>query len=487
VLYQGDVNASVDIAFVQRRGSGDYLAEGNRVSSLASVSPSWGDAISTVEAHVNGAACSFTLPAVASTYAIVGLSTDPTADPTGPTMMAGVIMRGTTSIEARYRDVAGAQQEIHIGTYAAGMIVAITYDGFNARWYIDGILTFTYPMLGAQKTYFCASTVQASQLFLSGVRFSPIAAINPGALPEQGQGGALNSDPGCTDISAWVLSTGSPVVAVIADGVSGTRCIRTTGHTQFGSKPVPGSVGKTYRASAWMRKPSGTGTTYLRLYCYAADGTTLLAYTIGVESVTTPSSWTRYKGTIVAPSGTAWILIFIITQYSSGTGTTEIQDARLEEVVNTDLLAADSATSTVFATAAAPTVTGSTSSATYGGTIGLLCQATWTNNTESAVYVECTIDSGGSRTSAAGGAYLFNLAGTSAGATGGTNNGDLLTSENSTNISSEPRRRVSSFLVLVSVGQTCYAEAFAVVNNGHTPAAAMLGNNVSCRIAAIKR
>ena len=338
VLFQGDINATSDLRLTQTRGgSADYRITSNAVASLPSTDAAFGDAVGSDEAYVGGAYCSFRLPAVGGTYAVVGLSTDPAGDPV--TTQYGVIMRNTTAILARYLG-----SEISIGTYSAGMVCAIVYEGTRMRWYLNGVLAFTLAVAPGLKLYFAASTINASQSFVEAIKLGPLTGINIGNLPEQGQGGALNSDPGCSDMSAWVLGSGTPVVATLTDGVSGSTCIRTTGPTQFGSKFVPGSAGKVYRASAWMRKPSGTGVTYLRLYCYAADGTTELALVIGVEAVTTGSAWVRYQGSLVAPAGTAFVRLYIITNFPSGSGTTEIQDARLEEVINTDLLVDQSAT-----------------------------------------------------------------------------------------------------------------------------------------------
>ena len=230
------------------------------------------------------------------------------------------------------------------GSYTPGDLFMIVYDGQNVRYSINGTLYRTSkPGVLPAKLAFDSSYFSAGAS-LSRIRVGPLSATNIGSLPEQGQGGALNSDPGCSDINAWTISAGGPVVvASITDGASGLTCLRSSGYSVSRSKLVAVAVGKTYRGSAWLRKPSGTGTTYLEVHFFSGTGT-LLAYDIGVNNVTDTSTWLRRSGTLVAPSGAVSAQIVVTTNYAAGTGTTEAQDVRLEEVINTDLMVDEAAT-----------------------------------------------------------------------------------------------------------------------------------------------
>ena len=267
---------------------------------------------------------------------------------------------------------------------------------------------------------------------------------------------------------------------------------------------VGGQAGRPYVFSAYLHDVSNSSEG-VRLYLEFRDIANAIITTAqnaggGVTSV----ALTRYSlaGTVPAGTVSANVFIWAENRPTVGAVTLDIDHAQFEigdvitgyapradeiiaGAVGTVELAANAATEPVLVSASAPTYTGG-SSGSVGGYIGLLCQAAWTNSTGQTVYVECTVDNGGSRSSASGGVYLFNTAGLSAGATGGTLNGDLLLDTNSTEISTSPGRRVSVFGVSVPNGSTVYAEAFAVVVS-QSPVVSVLGNNITCRIAAIKR
>lgn len=352
VLYQGDVNASVDLVLTQRAGSGDYVQRGNSLEALVTVNGAFNDCEASTESYLGGAFASFSFPMGAGTYAIVGMTIDPTTNASGANWY-GFIMRNTTSVEFRY-----AGNEVHVSTWAAGDVFSIRYEGNKIYVAVNGVVITALATPPGLRLYFGASSLQ-SGVFASNIRFGPLTAINPGSLPEQGQGGALNSDPSCSDLTAWSGPTGGVAVASITDGIAGLTCLRFTGGDQLvQTNPVMVGVGKFYRVSCWARKTTGTGAFYFRLR-FINSSNALISETVGVENVTLGSSWVRYQGTVVAPATTVYAKGYVIANYvgPGGSGVTDVQDVRLEEAVDTQLIAPDAATLISTATASSISVT----------------------------------------------------------------------------------------------------------------------------------
>lgn len=155
-------------------------------------------------------------------------------------------------------------------------------------------------------------------------------------------------------------------------------------------------------------------------------------------------------------------------------------------LVGTSGLAASAATDPVVITDAAPSTT-STYNASFGGQIRILKEASWTNSTGASVFVEVSIDSGAIKTAGGGGAYLFNSADTAAFTSSGTNNGDLLGGNASTNVTSAFARRHTTYGLTIANGVTVYAQALTVATPTAGDPVTITGLDVVVKIVAIKR
>jgi hypothetical protein len=84
---------------------------------------------------------------------------------------------------------------------------------------------------------------------------------------------------------------------------------------------------------------------FMRLYTYGTDGNYLTYTLTGVQpsnesdmqGMVVPSDWTKYVGTVVAPSNAVEAALLIYANWDT-TGVTDLADFRLEEMVEADLI-----------------------------------------------------------------------------------------------------------------------------------------------------
>lgn len=193
-----------------------------------------------------------------------------------------------------------------------------------------------------------ANTITAGQIAAGAIGTTQLAAgaVTTGKLLVTGRGAALNADPTFQDQSAWALFEGSfPTLVTDSDGPGGPYAYRFTNLGAIRSLPIPVVADKQYRVSAYIRRLSGTGYAYIRLYCFNAAGT-LLSYAVNstfptwsgnLEVVPVPATWTRYGGVVTVPTGTTQAYIVLYANDNT-TGVSEAQDFRCEEYVGADLI-----------------------------------------------------------------------------------------------------------------------------------------------------
>lgn len=184
-----------------------------------------------------------------------------------------------------------------------------------------------------------ADTITASQIAAGAIGATEIAAgaITTDKLLVTGRGAALNDDPACQDVSAWQNgSHGTTALQVtLGDGVAGPYAFRSQlgDGSSIESRLVPVSNAKRYRVSAWIRRSSAsTGGVYLRVV-----DQTGYQITLGVEGVIPGTSWAKYSGEY-APSGTTSVRVRVILNWFQQPGYCEVQDIRIEEKTDADLI-----------------------------------------------------------------------------------------------------------------------------------------------------
>ena len=200
-----------------------------------------------------------------------------------------------------------------------------------------------------------AGAVTAVEIAAGSVVSEKIAAgaITAEKLLIGSVGSALNSDPNCTDSSAWTITQGSPPeFATITDGSTGPNVIRSpasaTDTWLHESRLIVLNRVKTYRFSGAARTVSGSGkVVYLGVALFDADKHPIKgdgAWWYYVASAQQPSAWTRYVGTFGLnsnrpfPSNAVYMAPLAILSYGNGTSLHEVQDLRIEEVADATLI-----------------------------------------------------------------------------------------------------------------------------------------------------
>lgn len=193
-----------------------------------------------------------------------------------------------------------------------------------------------------------AGTITGSKIAAGTITAGNIGAsqITTDKMVVTGRGKALNQDPYCQDISAWG-GTGGRSIVTITDGVAGGTCLRITGYDGspvYDVRAFPVSNGLTYKFTTWVRKTSGTGVAYLRVYVLDAAGGLISYVVVGLtpttgtfEGLTLSSSWTRYVGYFSTGAGAVAAYPSLFANWG-GSGTTEFQDVRVEEYIGNDLI-----------------------------------------------------------------------------------------------------------------------------------------------------
>lgn len=194
--------------------------------------------------------------------------------------------------------------------------------------------------------------IVAGQIAAGAITATQIAAsaVTTSKLVVTGRGAALNDDPGFTDATAWVLSTAA--LTTVTDGVSGVNVARNTANTSgvIFSRPFAFNADKTYRIRAKVRRSAtANGTMYLVVALSDAagagigrDGTYWYYPVAGIAATT---AWAEVTGVFgagqggnVFPSAARTVAAGFLANYNGTAGYYEIQDLRIEEVANFDMI-----------------------------------------------------------------------------------------------------------------------------------------------------
>lgn len=189
-----------------------------------------------------------------------------------------------------------------------------------------------------------SGTVGASKLIVSGAASS------------------IFPDPSLQDPGIWVVSSWgvAPTRTTVTDGASGQYVLRsgTSTASAYGNIKCRVVPGRKYNISCWARKSNfSNGTFYLRYeYGRPSDDAYVGVGQLGAgnEGVVPNAGWAKYSGIFYADSTVAWIRPLVILNYNGTAGYQDVQDIRIEEMVDsslivvggitTDSLAADSIT-----------------------------------------------------------------------------------------------------------------------------------------------
>lgn len=188
---------------------------------------------------------------------------------------------------------------------------------------------------------------------------------------------SITPDPGCENWDAWVLHSGTaPTQTALASLPFGRYAWQSDVPSQFYSKPVPIDRSKAYRAICWMDYSllGQTGNCYLLVAFFDSSGNRINGTTDGsgwpsvgdfhyfglIEEV--PAAGASYEITFgagqtpVIPADARYVAIGALLMYNSGTGSIFF-NGRIQQLQETDLIAAGAATEVQVATSTSGTST----------------------------------------------------------------------------------------------------------------------------------
>ncbi|HZR02409.1 MAG TPA: phage tail protein [Burkholderiales bacterium] len=191
-------STALDVSFGQLTSAtpSPFIARGNCKVSDANVIKEGGSANwdSDVYSIVGYPTCHVSFKSNQDTgYLMVGLNTDPTAD------------SNYTSLDYAFYAAAGGVYDIResgsaitSGNYTTSTVFAITYDGSNVRYYVDGVLIRTVAVAGL--TLFMDSSFYQPGCGVNSLRFGPTTNL---AVADTAQIG----DHAATDVTLSTLTT----------------------------------------------------------------------------------------------------------------------------------------------------------------------------------------------------------------------------------------------------------------------------------------
>lgn len=196
-----------------------------------------------------------------------------------------------------------------------------------------------------------ANSVVAGKIAAGAITATQIAAgaVRADKLLVTGRGAALNDDPSLLDASAWTIvdaAPNTPTIVSTPDGLAGPRAFLFSGQGGINSRPISLAVGRKYRVSCYAWRTSGTGTMYLRIRnadVLGADtgyfATSILpSHTGTLEGFNPGSPWTRYAGEMTIPANTLSSVVEVYASYGVSSGNTYVQDIRIDEMTDADLI-----------------------------------------------------------------------------------------------------------------------------------------------------
>lgn len=165
--YVGSLDATTDLVLTNRAL---MVIEGNTVSRQVGSGDDWTASVVSRDGYAGGAFVSF-VPTTTTAYMMIGLNSDPTTDNSYTSLDFQWYVQGDGHLQARHQ---GDVSEWD-GTYAAGDVLALTYDGSMVRWFKNGVLIAS---LAAAITapLFLDSSFHTSGGKVTALRFGPLSS-----------------------------------------------------------------------------------------------------------------------------------------------------------------------------------------------------------------------------------------------------------------------------------------------------------------------
>lgn len=288
-------------------------------------------------------------------------------------------------------------QHIQAGTISGTYIAATTISGSHI---VAGTIQGTHISASTiQGTHISASTIQGTHISASTIKGTHISASTiqgthisastiqaSHMLVKGGVGGALNSDPGCIDPTAW--ESGAAALSTFSyyglNGKVGDGMFKAGTGTIALSNPFSVDTSKTYRFHMWAQDWASNGTTRLRINWFKASGTVASAVRAYDEVAITATAmtdyaWTLFESSASAPSDAGLAKLAVHFNDGGSAGTVWVQDIRCEEVIPATLIVDGAISAQKIAARAISTsdyaYTGTPGTATEVATTGAILRA----------------------------------------------------------------------------------------------------------------
>jgi len=210
--YTGDLNASSDINFIASSG---VLVEGNTMRRTLADSAAWDQQVYTPHGFVGGAFAS--VIAFGNTNVIFGLNTDPTTDANWTSIDFAVHLNTSGGLDCyESNNSRGA-----LGTYLAGDMIAVKYDGSKVTYEKNGVVLRTV-VVSITAPLFFDSSFYGVFPGVCGVRFVPLSS--------NAEGVAANAA-----INHVTTGLATKLNAAAASTLTGTVTISTSGSILAGT------------------------------------------------------------------------------------------------------------------------------------------------------------------------------------------------------------------------------------------------------------
>ncbi len=157
-------NASSDVALV---GTNTTII-GNSASKTGGTNLTWDSQVFSLNAFTGGAYAEARIPSTTGLL-MFGLNTDPATDANFSSIDFAIYTNGGTLSVYESNVAVGTY-----GTYSAGDLLAVTYDGVNVRYLRNGVVFLTRPQTNSALILYFDSSFYTSGIILNNIRFGPL-------------------------------------------------------------------------------------------------------------------------------------------------------------------------------------------------------------------------------------------------------------------------------------------------------------------------
>ena len=244
-------NASSDLVLTP---AGTVTVTGNRVVKTSGVA-AWDSSVTSKDGYIGGAYVIARVDIPCDT--MIGLNADPATNASWDTLDFAIATQ-TNGLLLAYESGGGGVQ---IGSYVAGDVVTVVYDGSAVRYIKNGaVLRSTAIAAPITNPLFLDSSLHSVGASLSNIRFGPLSSNNWGNIGGTGkpQDGATVGAPAGTNVAGVLAET------VVAKANNAVAAAPTFALNPYFESEVYGASGSTLSASFSVNPTGYTGSYSVR-------------------------------------------------------------------------------------------------------------------------------------------------------------------------------------------------------------------------------